>query len=96
VDSAGARTLRWRLEQQAHWRQASAVLEGRQPSVDPDGEELERVEAGRRVYRAQIVHGQVVQRSMELIDGVWESRAGSDLATPAAPTTTGAQIAKVT
>ena len=73
VDPAGAEKLRWRLEQQAHWRQAEAVCDGRQPAVDPDSDDLERYEDGVRIYGALMVHGQLVQPCKELRDGVWVS-----------------------
>ncbi len=73
MDPAGAENLRLRLEQQAHWRQAEAVRDGRQPGIDPDSDDLERLEDGVRYYRRQINHGVQVRRCKQLIDGVWVS-----------------------
>jgi hypothetical protein len=73
VDVAGAESLRQRLEQQAHWRQAEAVRDGRQSATDPDIDELESMEYRRRLYAPRIVHGTVVRLHKELSDGVWMS-----------------------
>jgi hypothetical protein len=73
VDVAGAESLRQRLEQQAHWRLAEAVCDGRQMATDPDIDELETMEYGRRIYAARLVHGKFVRLHKELSDGVWVS-----------------------
>ena len=52
VRREGAEALKFRLEQQMHWQQATAVRAGRQPPVDPDGAELVGIGEGVRVYRA--------------------------------------------
>jgi hypothetical protein len=72
MDPAGAKRLRWRIEQQQHWRQAEAVLDGRQPGVDPDGVELVRVGEGIRLYAPRLTHGTLVYVCKRLVDGVWE------------------------
>jgi hypothetical protein len=73
MDPAGASKLQSRLEQQAHWRQADAVRDGRQPATDPDSEQLERIDEGLRVYGPQISHGVRARRCKQLVDGVWVS-----------------------
>jgi hypothetical protein len=73
VDPAGAESLRVRLEQQAHWQTADAVRDGRQPSVDPDRADLERIENGVRLYTEQIIHGVRVRHCKQLVEGVWVS-----------------------
>jgi hypothetical protein len=75
LDAEGAEALRWQLEQQANWRQAPAVRDGRQPAVDPDRDELTRVTDGLRVYTTRPVRGELVQLSKCLVDGVWITRA---------------------
>ena len=66
MDAVGARALQHRIAQQAHWRQAAAVCEGRQPRMDPDQEALLELRGGERVYRDR--WGPFVKR---LIDGAW-------------------------
>ena len=66
MDAAGARALQRRIAQQAHWRQAAAVREGRQPDMDPDLEALLEVRGGERVYRDD--SGPFVKR---LVGGAW-------------------------
>lgn len=73
VDPAGAEQLRLRIEQQAQWREARSVLDGRQPGVDPDGSDLEGIEVGLRLYAPRIARGQVVRPCKRLVDGVWTS-----------------------
>ena len=73
MDPAGAENLRVRLEQQAHWKTADSVRDGRQPSVDPDSGDLERIEDGIRLYTEQIIHGARVRHCKRLIEGVWVS-----------------------
>ena len=72
LDAAGAEKLRWRIEQQQHWRQAPAVLDGRQPSIDPDLNDLVELGDGLRIYSSRITRGCVVQVYKRLVDGVWE------------------------
>jgi hypothetical protein len=82
MDAVGAAELRKRLEEQAHWRQAEAVRDGRQSAADPDSLELEEVGEGVRFYgRAEertLVEGRralVTQRACKrLVDGWWEAR----------------------
>jgi hypothetical protein len=71
VDVAGASRLRWRLEQQAHWRRALAVQEGRQPASDPDVDELEQLDDDTRYCSSRTVHGVQVQLCKRLRAGVW-------------------------
>ena len=73
MDAAGAAKLRWRIEQQQHWRQAPAVQEGRQPSVDPDMEDLVAVGDGLRVYTERRTSEGVLRLCKRLVDGVWEN-----------------------
>jgi hypothetical protein len=78
VDAAGAATLRWRIEQQQHWRQAQAVLDGRQPSVDPHMEELVSVGEGIRIYDERHGSGRRLRLCKRLVDGVWENGSLDD------------------
>jgi len=73
VDAAGAAKLRWRIEQQQHWRQAQAVLDGRQPSVDPHMEELVSVGDGIRIYEERQSSEGKLRLCKRLIDGVWKN-----------------------
>ena len=72
MDAAGAERLRWRIEQQEHWRQAEAVRDGRQPSVDPDLYELESLENGLRLYSPRMTRDGLMRLCKRLVDGVWE------------------------
>jgi len=88
LDAGGAEVLRRLLEQQAHWRRADAVREGRQSAVDPDRDSLIRIDEGIRVYGSRAVNGKVVQLCKRLVDGVWindlvaESRKRTDPSNP--------------
>jgi hypothetical protein len=82
MDAHGAQTLRDRLEQQEHWRQAEAVAHGQQPATDPDSSDLDELGDGVRLYgvreeHRQVVDGQpvlVIQRmTKHLVDGRWET-----------------------
>jgi hypothetical protein len=72
VDAAGAENLRWRIEQQQHWRQAPAVLDGRLPSVDPDLNDLVDFGDGVRLYSSRMTRDGIVRLCKRLVDGVWE------------------------
>jgi len=72
MDVAGAERLRWRIEQHAQWRQASAVLDGRQSPTDPDIAQLETVRDGVRLYSARITQNGIMRMCKRLVDGVWE------------------------
>jgi hypothetical protein len=72
VDAAGAAGLRWRIEQQQHWRQAEAVLDGRQPAIDPDSEDLACVGDGIRIYSERFTADGRLRICKRLVDGVWE------------------------
>ena len=50
MDANGARELTKRLEAQAHWRQATAVQTGEQPTSDPDAQDLDELGQGVRRY----------------------------------------------
>jgi len=50
MDANGARELTKRLEAQAHWRQATAVQTGEQPTLDPDAQDLDELGEGVRRY----------------------------------------------
>ena len=67
MDPAGAAALRDRLEQQEHWRLATAVLEGRLPRRDPDAYALHEYRGDERLYEG--ANGRFVKR---LIGGAWE------------------------
>jgi hypothetical protein len=73
MDAAGAPTLRRRIEQQEQWRLAAAVLDGRQPAVDPDLEDLVSFERGLRVYSGRKMRDHTTHLCKRLIDGVWEN-----------------------
>jgi hypothetical protein len=80
MDAAGAAELRKRLADQAHWRQAQAVRDGRQPAVDPDVRELAELGEDVRFYacdehwvrngHSTLVRVRMVKR---LIDGWWQT-----------------------
>ncbi len=73
MDALGARSLSKRLEQQRHWRQAEAVLDGRQPPVDPDSHELEGMDDGIRLYSLRNIGGQTQRVCKRLVDGMWQN-----------------------
>ncbi len=89
MDAAGARELRWRIEQQQHWRQAEAVVDGRQPSVDPDMNELVSLGDGLRMYSERFTSEGRFRLCKRLVGGLWEpgtiADPGGQLAPPAAP-----------
>jgi hypothetical protein len=84
VDAAGAEKLRWRIEQQQHWRQAEAVLDGRQPSVDPDLNDLQTLGDGVRVYSTRHTREGMVCLCKRLVNGVWEHGTLEERYDPAA------------
>jgi hypothetical protein len=67
MDARGAEHLRRRIEQHQHWRQAQAVQEGLQPSVDPDADDLLELRDDLRIYRDR--------HAKRLVDGWWHSGA---------------------
>ena len=81
MDANGARELSRRLEAQEHWRQAPAVQAGEQPGSDPDGQDLEELGDGIRLYRRETEPGMVGGRDSRvahrlckrLVDGRWET-----------------------
>jgi hypothetical protein len=72
VDAAGAASLRWRIEQQEHWRQAQAVLDGLQPPVDPDMDDLLSLGEGIRVYSERFTGEGRMHLCKRLVAGLWE------------------------
>lgn len=48
VERLGAEAIQFRFAQQEQWEQAASVTDGRQSRIDPDGFQLERIEAGVR------------------------------------------------
>ena len=72
MDAAGAASLRRRLEEQEHWRQADAVRDGRQPRVDPDKDELVSLGDGIRVYSLLRTRGPARRWCKRLVEGLWE------------------------
>jgi hypothetical protein len=80
LDTNGARHLQKRLEAHEHWRQADAVVDGRQPANDPDVHELEGIGDGVRLYgceaRQATVHARpalvTFRMTKALVDGAWE------------------------
>jgi hypothetical protein len=81
MDANGARELTKRLEAQAHWRQATAVQTGEQPTSDPDAQDLDELGESVRRYgietQRMIVEGQpalVTHRLCKrLREGRWET-----------------------
>jgi hypothetical protein len=71
VDPAGAQSLRKRLEQQAHWQQAEAVRDGRQLPTDPDGDYLEELGDGIRIYSSGNRGSDFRRVCKRLVDGRW-------------------------
>ena len=65
MDARGAEHLRIRIEQQQHWRQAQAVLDGLQPAVDPDAVDLVELRDEVRIYRGR--------HAKQLVDGWWHA-----------------------
>jgi hypothetical protein len=82
MDVAGAERLRWRIEQQQHWRQAPAVLDGRQPPTDPDLEQLEKVGDRIRLYASRTTRDGVMRVCKRLVDGLWEHGAVTESTGP--------------
>ena len=72
MDVKGAERLRLRIEEQQHWRQAAAVLDGRQPPTDPDHDQLETLGDGIRLYSGRMTRNGIVRICKRLVDGVWE------------------------
>ncbi len=72
MDAAGAQSLKKRLEQQQHWQQAEAVREGRQLPVDPDGDEVEALGEGIRVYSLRGPNAEPQRVYKRLVDGKWQ------------------------
>ena len=71
MDAAGAERLRWRIEQQQHWQLADAVLDGRQPRVDPDSDDLVSVGDGIRIYSERHTRDGIIHLCKRLEDGIW-------------------------
>lgn len=82
MDTNGARHLAVRIAQQQHWELAQAVREGRQPASDPDGEQLEALGDGCRLYATEVANGAsgpTVRRFLKtLVDGSWEVAVADD------------------
>ena len=82
MDTNGARHLAVRIAQQQHWELAQAVQDGRQPSSDPDGAQLEALGDGCRIYATEIANGATgptVERLLKtLVDGSWQPAALDD------------------
>ena len=85
-------TLAGRLEQQAHWRLASAVQRGEQSATDPDAYDLEELQDGLRLYgtrdqQRRTVEGRNVlltQRlTKRLADGSWTTVYETEQVRPA-------------
>jgi hypothetical protein len=88
VDAAGARELRWRIEQQQHWRQAEAVVDGRQPTVDPDMNELVSLGDGLRMYSERFTSEGRLRLCKRLVNGLWEPGTIADPDGQATPSAT--------
>ena len=81
MDANGARELTKRLEAQAHWRLATAVQTGEQPSLDPDAYDLDELGEGIRRYGIETQRTTVEGRPAlvthrlckRLRDGRWET-----------------------
>jgi hypothetical protein len=68
MDVLGAQLLRRTIEQQQHWRQAAAVVDGRQPIRDPDQAHLVEFAGPVRRYRAS--NGESFEKRLD-DDGLW-------------------------
>jgi hypothetical protein len=83
---AGAAELHLCIAGQAHWAQAEAVRDGRQPRRDPDGDRLVEFGEGLRLYRPEPVAatGNAARRQLHkrLVEGWWHSAV---VMLPAAP-----------
>jgi hypothetical protein len=73
MDANGARELSRRLEAQEHWRQATAVRTGEQPAADPDGQDIEELGDGIRLYRREADSPVGHRLCKRLVDGRWET-----------------------
>jgi hypothetical protein len=67
MDVLGAQFLQRTIEQQQHWRQADAVVDGRQPVRDPDQAQLIDFAGPVRRYRAS--DGGWFEKRLD--DGFW-------------------------
>ena len=67
MDVLGAQLLRRTIEQQQHWRQATAVIEGRQPTRDPDRSDL--IDFAGAVRRYEATDGESFEKRLH--DGRW-------------------------
>jgi len=94
MDSLGAQSLRARIEQQEHWRQAAAVIRGAQSATDPDAGDVEDIGDGVRLYatreeQRQEIDGRptlVVRRlTKRIVDGRWETFYDVERARPLDP-----------
>jgi hypothetical protein len=65
-------SLKRRIEQQEHWRQADAVRDGRQLPVDPDSDALEEIGDGFRLYSVRQAADGVRRVCKRLVDGKWQ------------------------
>ena len=83
VKREGAEALKFRLEQQMQWQEATAVRAGRQPPVDPDGAELEGIGEGVRVYRVHevpgVMDGRAALLTQRLVKRLENARWESDI-----------------
>jgi hypothetical protein len=87
MDGNGARELSRRLEAQEHWRQATAVQKGEQPAADPDGQDLEELGDGIRLYRRETEPSMIRGRDSRvahrlckrLVNGRWETSYEDDV-----------------
>ncbi len=68
MDVLGAQLLRRTIEQQQHWCQAAAVVDGRQPIRDPDQAHL--IEFGGPVRRYRASDGESFEKRLD-DDGLW-------------------------
>jgi hypothetical protein len=78
MDTKGARHLADRIAQQQHWALADSVRDGRQPPADPDGDRLEEIGDGYRLYGVEKAIGAngrpTLQRLRKtLVAGRWET-----------------------
>ena len=72
MDTLGAMSLRKRLEQQAHWERADAVRDGRQLPIDPDGDDLEELGDGYRLYWVSHAGTEPRRVCKRLVEGRWQ------------------------
>ncbi len=86
MDAANGALLNTIIEAHENWRRAEAVLDGRQPAIDPDRSSLVEFDGDVRVYspyeRRELVDGKPMLTkyhvSKRLVDGMWRRTEVAD------------------